>query len=66
MITSVYIKIKLCKNIYISNNIYIIYNYPILSLVGALTQRSGTDLRAQIDKILNLVKNKDYPGKNFP
>jgi len=29
--------------------------------VGALTQRSGTDLRAQIDKILNLVKNKDYP-----
>ena len=41
-----------------------IYNYLILSLVGALTQRSGTDLRAQIDKILNLVKNKDYPGKN--
>ena len=31
--------------------------------MGALTQRSGTDLRAQIDKILNLVKNKDYPGK---
>ena len=32
--------------------------------MGALTQRSGTDLRAQIDKILNLVKNKDYPGKH--
>ena len=37
--------------------------YNNFILVGALTQRSGTDLRAQIDKILNLVKNKDYPGK---
>ena len=34
-----------------------------LTLVGALTQRSGEDLKTQIKRLVSLLKLQDIPGK---